>query len=479
MCQLSDEIDLQDRWQVLHKRLLNQQSTSLRKASSTAKGSRKSSTVLVVDTEALPENISEELDVLAMLLTALNPPSTTSNKMVAKLGKQQHGEEKSRNQLMTMLSLLLHQLLPKISLPVEALDEKQNNGSGAISVFSSSTKPRQQLPDPAPSCHKDTHTNSNTKMATPMSSKSTWICHICTFLNTKKALLTKFSKHQCVMCQAVYSEEVPTVSTVEVLKIKASPTPKKSDVIDLLESSEDEVEEVKKTEVTPLVNSNPANNATCKEPIAWRYRDVLKCLKSDSAVILSPSELPLSKSNVSKKKDDDLLTACFKVLGSNQDLTADSINLQSFTIHGRRFGDPKRKGKNKFCGIHDELLFVEDLVMQKCRIFDHDESKSLDSVFQIKDVEGEVVEVEDEINSHDEVQAGGTAQLKDFQTVHYQEVINEDAGWQGWHCEGGILRTLFGVCMWDVLFADLPHVFLTAYQDLPLDFPYPSFYFSR
>ena len=50
---------------------------------------------------------------------------------------------------------------------------------------------------------------------------------------------------------------------------------------------------------------------------------------------------------------------------------------------------------------------------------------------------------------------------------------------QGWHCEGSVLRSLFGLLMWDQIFFDCPDVFLTPYQDAPLDLCFPSFIRSR
>jgi len=67
-------------------------------------------------------------------------------------------------------------------------------------------------------------------------------------------------------------------------------------------------------------------------------------------------------------------------------------------------------------------------------------------------------------------------------------------GWSGWHCEGVPLRSLFALCFWHLLFprsdslsveatgfkADvIPNVFLTPYQDAPLDLDTQSFYKSR
>ena len=52
-------------------------------------------------------------------------------------------------------------------------------------------------------------------------------------------------------------------------------------------------------------------------------------------------------------------------------------------------------------------------------------------------------------------------------------------GWKGYHSEGGILRTLFGLLFYDVLFAYVPNVFQTAYQTCPLDLHSDAFYGAR
>jgi hypothetical protein len=70
-------------------------------------------------------------------------------------------------------------------------------------------------------------------------------------------------------------------------------------------------------------------------------------------------------------------------------------------------------------------------------------------------------------------------EMKSFLIVPYSEVIQNDAGFDGWHCEGSILRTLFGVLMFPVMYSSQKNLFLTPYQDGPLDFPYPSYYALR
>lgn len=52
-------------------------------------------------------------------------------------------------------------------------------------------------------------------------------------------------------------------------------------------------------------------------------------------------------------------------------------------------------------------------------------------------------------------------------------------GWQGVHTESGIWLTVFGLLMWDVIYADVPNVFYTRFQNAPLDLGTDSFYTAR
>ena len=52
-------------------------------------------------------------------------------------------------------------------------------------------------------------------------------------------------------------------------------------------------------------------------------------------------------------------------------------------------------------------------------------------------------------------------------------------GYRGYHSEGGLLRTLFALLFYDVLFVYMPNVFQTAYQTCPLDLHTDAFYGSR
>ncbi|OSD08560.1 hypothetical protein PYCCODRAFT_1429618 [Trametes coccinea BRFM310] len=52
-------------------------------------------------------------------------------------------------------------------------------------------------------------------------------------------------------------------------------------------------------------------------------------------------------------------------------------------------------------------------------------------------------------------------------------------GCKGFHSEGRIVTTLFGLLFWDVLFAPIPGAFETRYQAAPLDLAEDTFYYAR
>ncbi|KAI3853640.1 hypothetical protein MKW98_025157 [Papaver atlanticum] len=60
-----------------------------------------------------------------------------------------------------------------------------------------------------------------------------------------------------------------------------------------------------------------------------------------------------------------------------------------------------------------------------------------------------------------------------------QYYANEGGGWHGVHTESDIWMTIFGLIMWDIIFADIPDVFHTRFQTSPLDFDTDNFYIAR
>ncbi|XP_074319682.1 fanconi-associated nuclease 1 homolog isoform X2 [Silene latifolia] len=60
-----------------------------------------------------------------------------------------------------------------------------------------------------------------------------------------------------------------------------------------------------------------------------------------------------------------------------------------------------------------------------------------------------------------------------------QFYAGEGGGWQGVHSESGIWLTIYGLLMWDIIFADVPDVFRTRFQNAPLDMDSDNFYVAR
>lgn len=69
---------------------------------------------------------------------------------------------------------------------------------------------------------------------------------------------------------------------------------------------------------------------------------------------------------------------------------------------------------------------------------------------------------------------GGECSVEAMCLSHFR-----NAGWKGFHSEGGIVRTLFAYLFYDVLFTYIPNVFQTQYQTCPLDLHTDAFYPSR
>ncbi|KXZ52525.1 hypothetical protein GPECTOR_9g569 [Gonium pectorale] len=71
----------------------------------------------------------------------------------------------------------------------------------------------------------------------------------------------------------------------------------------------------------------------------------------------------------------------------------------------------------------------------------------------------------------------GTVGVEELALLHYRSPAG--GGWRGVHSEGGVWGTLWGLLMWDVLFADVPEVFRSPFQTAPLDLDTDAFLPSR
>ncbi|KAI0034023.1 VRR-NUC domain-containing protein [Vararia minispora EC-137] len=72
---------------------------------------------------------------------------------------------------------------------------------------------------------------------------------------------------------------------------------------------------------------------------------------------------------------------------------------------------------------------------------------------------------------------GKTGDVVGVETLALQHY--EQAGYSGYHCEGGIIRTLFGILFWDIIFMNIPGAFETKYQLAPLDLGEETFVLAR
>ncbi|GMH37362.1 hypothetical protein BSKO_05235 [Bryopsis sp. KO-2023] len=72
---------------------------------------------------------------------------------------------------------------------------------------------------------------------------------------------------------------------------------------------------------------------------------------------------------------------------------------------------------------------------------------------------------------------GSRVNVEELALQHYAR--KDWGGWKGCHAENGFWNTLFGLLMWDVLFADIDDVFRTRFQNKPMDLSTDAFYPAR
>jgi len=167
-------------------------------------------------------------------------------------------------------------------------------------------------------------------------------------------------------------------------------------------------------------------------------------------------------------------------------------------LQARRWGK-SRPGKSRFMGVSDELMSVEKLVMQAMYTGEYDKDT----------MEDKELKSEDTATFEDYQYASSDTPLTDNDRSAKYVRVSETwsrGGWEGWHCEGSVFRTLFGLLMWEELFmsvTDSPvetmipsceneavdvgellcvgplDVFITPYQDAPLDLCQPGVFFEN
>ena len=158
-------------------------------------------------------------------------------------------------------------------------------------------------------------------------------------------------------------------------------------------------------------------------------------------------------------------------------------------LPARRWGK-SRPGKSRFIGANDDVMSVEKLVMQAMYRGELEEEK-VDSETALHE---NVSDISDGVNA-DKCPAGTDNSSSKY--LHVRKAWSR-GGWEGWHCEGSVLRSLFGLLMWEELFMSVTDVhdekvvdggelqcvgpldvFITPYQDAPLDLCQPGVFFEN
>jgi len=271
-----------------------------------------------------------------------------------------------------------------------------------------------------------------------------WACPICTYNNLSHA-------NQCDMCGENNAKAVVLPPAAAAGKAISSSSAN-SKISSVYESGE-------KKGVTITVSTQAATSsaASSSSALAKRGTGIAASSKSKSngrAAAVSNSSSSFTSTNPLKLEctsDDDgdgdgdgdgnadnVVTDLHAVDLAYLQMEAEDVHAQPrfLDLYGRRFGSTSKKGKNSFVGLHDELVNVEELVLEHCQQPDCEDSDAF-----CRGVDG--------------------------------------GGWQGWHCEGSLLRTLFGLLFWDVIFAPIPDVFQSPFQMSPLDMCYSGFMSSR
>lgn len=146
-----------------------------------------------------------------------------------------------------------------------------------------------------------------------------------------------------------------------------------------------------------------------------------------------------------------------------------NYNPSTLSIRGRRFGyksssDPdfvaNKGGKARYIANNDSVCSVEEYVANILNGAETGHSTS-HAKSKIENVRSSSSSAPDEVD--------------DFM---YADMLQktDGLGWRSLHCEGSPLKSLFALFLWDdVIFCDVPDVFISPYQSKPLDLNYSNF----
>lgn len=275
---------------------------------------------------------------------------------------------------------------------------------------------------------------------------SPWTCLTCTYINPS------CSNSECAICNT--ARRIETVSmvsnndknidiSIDINNINCSNS--NNDVICLLCDSDNDFEErdemkqsdreirIRKEEKS---NNKATNKSTKKKKKSNIVEEelILNVTSDEIDALDFANDIDSIKDEYNEESDDaDLIDPLHEgdlaLLGLPSTID-DNSDIDVVIIKGRRFGDSKRKGKNVFCSSNDELVSVEDLYLQKCYCIDADDCIGDD--IGINNIDSNNI-----TNNKDNIDG-------DNNRSAFSKLIG-NGGWQGWHCEGAPIRTLYGI----------------------------------
>lgn len=320
-----------------------------------------------------------------------------------------------------------------------------------------------------------------------------WTCIRCTYISTSMAL-------QCEVCGGLKPAVMPSSSSKESpksQKLKRSldtlernqPSSSARDIIVI----EDEVAG-ENAEGFPNVSfftasveqsTLPSGETSFDSSVGWRiskeWQHELRLLgikqyRSNSEEVIHENDLELLTTIEELNKADFpastmAITYPHYSCGSTICMNQASRDLHKFqpnsiSIRGRRFGY-----KNS-----SEPDFVANKGGKKARYISDN-----DCVCSVEEYVASALygtEIDHFISHSQGVANNADSSVQDMNDPMYEEMLKktDGLGWKSLHCEGSPLRSLFALLLWDdVLFCDVPDVFITPYQTKPLDLCHSSF----
>lgn len=288
-----------------------------------------------------------------------------------------------------------------------------------------------------------------------MSPTSHWQCRVCTLLNPSTAAV-------CAACNTTHCQAASVAGkakSIEIIEIDLSPVNKKRRSSSVKTGSTGTVSSADRV-VDSIDCSDESEAATDSAVHAITETD------ADMSMLLRPQW------NEDDSVEDTESTGMELALTT----AVPEWSPPTFCLLGNRIGQRGPVGsKTKFLGVvGDEQEYEQDDAGSTVRGNGRGRGKGphltgVEEYVMIKLYQGMCSESESQPSDVGD----------QHEKVHEETWRLQSSGWEGWHCEGSPLHSLFALLMWDCIYAPIPHVFQTPYQTAPLDLSSRCFFSTR